>query len=235
MDIVSIVNYIVFGTPVPYECAGDFNGDESIDILDIVAIMNCILFGCAREDVATYANVQITDNGLNITADGFIGAVQVTLSHSEDFSIELTDNSYFGAFNNKGTETIVVVVGPATEEIFKSTGNFDISDIKIASGDDYLNIVVANSFALLSNYPNPFNPETTISYEMAVDGIVELGIYNVMGQKVASLVNDYRSVGTYSTIWNGMNDAGNEVSSGLYIMKLTAGQTSISNKITLLR
>jgi flagellar hook assembly protein FlgD len=56
-----------------------------------------------------------------------------------------------------------------------------------------------------------------------------------MGQKVASLVNDYRSVGTYSTIWNGMNDAGNEVSSGLYIMKLTSGQTSISNKITLLR
>ena len=235
LDIVSIVNYIVFGAELTWECAGDFNGDGSVDILDIVGIMNCILFGCAREDVATYANVQQTDNGLNITADGFIGAVQVTLTHNKDFSIELTDNSYFGAFNNKGTETTVVVVGPATEEIFKSTGNFYISDIKVASGDDYLDIMVANSFALLSNYPNPFNPETTISYEMTVDGIVELGIYNVMGQKVASLVNDYRSVGTYSTIWNGMNDAGNEVSSGLYIMKLTSGQTSISNKITLLR
>ncbi|MFQ6610116.1 MAG: T9SS type A sorting domain-containing protein [Fidelibacterota bacterium] len=235
LDIVSIVNTIVFGNPLLWDCAGDFNGDGAVDILDIVGIMNCILFGCGRTDIATYGNVIQNDSGLQITSDGVIGGVQMTLIHGEDFSIELTDNSYYGAYNTENGKTILVVVGPETEQIFTSTGSYEIESLLLASGDQYIDATIADNYALLSSYPNPFNPQTTITYELKVEGLVDLSIYNVLGQKVASLVNDHKNVGVYNVTWNGLDDSGELASSGLYLVKLTAGQDIVTNKITLLR
>jgi hypothetical protein len=81
---------------------------------------------------------------------------------------------------------------------------------------------VPSSFALMQNFPNPFNPSTTIRYELPVPGMVTLKIYNVLGQEVCTLVNEVQNAGPHVVIWNSQNDAGRSVASGVYFYRCTA-------------
>ena len=72
----------------------------------------------------------------------------------------------------------------------------------------------------LSNYPNPFNPETTISFSIPEESKVDLSIFNIKGQKIRSLLNDQITAGEYSIVWNGEDASGKKVSSGVYLYKL---------------
>jgi len=90
-------------------------------------------------------------------------------------------------------------------------------------------------FVLLQNYPNPFNPATTISYELRTPTEVTLKIYNTAGQEVATLAQGLQQAGSYSMVWNGTNDHGTAVSSGTYIYRLAAGETSTTKKMVLLK
>jgi len=78
---------------------------------------------------------------------------------------------------------------------------------------------VPGSFSLEQNYPNPFNPTTTINYTVPA-GKVSLEVYDILGKKVATLVNQNQVAGSYSAIWNGKNAAGATVASGVYLYKL---------------
>ncbi len=75
---------------------------------------------------------------------------------------------------------------------------------------------------LMQNYPNPFNPTTTIDYSLKEESFVSLNIYNIRGQKVKTLVADEMQAGNHSIVWNGKNDSGKSVSSGIYFSGLTA-------------
>jgi hypothetical protein len=80
-----------------------------------------------------------------------------------------------------------------------------------------------DKFALYSSYPNPFNPSTTIRYDVKNAGLVDISIYNVLGQKVITLVSENHAPGSsYSVTWNGLNSLGNAVSSGIYYARMTA-------------
>jgi hypothetical protein len=79
---------------------------------------------------------------------------------------------------------------------------------------------VPYSFALMQNYPNPFNPSTTIRYELPVLSKVTIAIYNVLGQKVRTLVNEIQNAGPQLQVWNSKNDAGNSVASGVYFYRI---------------
>lgn len=81
---------------------------------------------------------------------------------------------------------------------------------------------VPESFRLNQNYPNPFNPTTTIKFDIQKSSVTEIGVYNVLGQKVATLVSKQLAPGTYSTVWNGTADNGVAVSSGVYFVRLSA-------------
>ena len=94
--------------------------------------------------------------------------------------------------------------------------------------------------ALFQNYPNPFNPETAISYQLSPTGqaalsYVELGVYNSLGQKIRTLVQARQPAGRYQVKWDGRDEAGREVASGVYIYRLKAGQYSIFKKMVLIR
>jgi hypothetical protein len=91
------------------------------------------------------------------------------------------------------------------------------------------------SFELLQNYPNPFNPETVIEYQTKLDGPVELAVYNLSGEKVRVLVNEIHPAGNYKTRWNGTDDSGNRVSSGMYFYRLKSGNFVLSKKMVLLQ
>ncbi|MFC1887187.1 T9SS type A sorting domain-containing protein [Candidatus Cloacimonadota bacterium] len=97
--------------------------------------------------------------------------------------------------------------------------------------DDVLDIPTA----LNGNYPNPFNPTTTISYSINKSDNVSLEIYNVKGQLVKTLVNEYVEAGTQEVIWNGLDDSRNRVSSGVYFYKLNTGDYSSTKKMILLK
>jgi len=88
---------------------------------------------------------------------------------------------------------------------------------------------------LLDNYPNPFNPETTIHYEIPNASQVEITIYNLLGKKIRTLVHQAQSVGKYNIRWDGKDGAGQNVASGVYLAKIKAGTLSKAIKMTLVR
>ena len=89
-------------------------------------------------------------------------------------------------------------------------------------------------FALANNYPNPFNPATTIKYSLPQAADVELTVYNVMGQVVRTLVAEHQSAGRYVVEWDATNDSGHSLSSGMYFYRLAAGGEFLETKKMLL-
>ncbi|MCF7792842.1 MAG: T9SS type A sorting domain-containing protein [Candidatus Cloacimonetes bacterium] len=87
----------------------------------------------------------------------------------------------------------------------------------------------------LSNYPNPFNPSTTIKLELVESGKIELAIYNIKGQKVKTLLDCTTVPGTYECNWNGKDEMGKSVSSGQYIVKLQQNRKETAKKIMMLK
>jgi hypothetical protein len=94
---------------------------------------------------------------------------------------------------------------------------------------------MVQEYALDNNFPNPFNPETTISYAIKAPGRVELTIYNALGQQVRHLVNEHQEIGRYSINWDGRNDQGNLVSGGVYLYRIKANDFVKSRKMLFLK
>ncbi len=89
--------------------------------------------------------------------------------------------------------------------------------------------------ALAGNYPNPFNPETVISYSVKNSTPVVLDIYNTRGQRIKTLVNETKASGNYTVKWDGTDENGQKVSSGVYFYKMNAGKYSSSKKMILMK
>jgi hypothetical protein len=90
-------------------------------------------------------------------------------------------------------------------------------------------------FNLSQNYPNPFNPSTKINYDLAEDGYMSLIIYNILGEKVKTLISGYQLAGSYQTVWDGKNEFGIELSSGVYLIRCNANNFVSVKKMMLLR
>jgi len=91
------------------------------------------------------------------------------------------------------------------------------------------------TFKLSSNFPNPFNAETMIEYQLPQAVAVEITIFNVQGQKVTSLVNDFHPAGSHKITWNGLSETGQPVASGIYLYQMKAGSFVTEKKMLLLR
>lgn len=92
-----------------------------------------------------------------------------------------------------------------------------------------------HSFAVSQNYPNPFNPTTKINFDVPVKSEVRLTIYNVLGQKVSTLINKSMQPGKYQVDWSGQNDGGSQVASGVYFYKFEAGSFVQTKKMVMLK
>ena len=88
---------------------------------------------------------------------------------------------------------------------------------------------------LIGNFPNPFNPETSINFNLKKDSDVSLKIYNIKGQLIKTLIDEQLSASSYNVVWNGKNDSGNSVSSGIYLYKLQADTQLSVRKCILLK
>jgi hypothetical protein len=89
------------------------------------------------------------------------------------------------------------------------------------SVEDEIDNNIPTEYALYQNYPNPFNPTTRIDFSLPAESNVKLVIYNILGQEIIQLVNNQMSAGNHSVTWNADDAGGNQLTSGIYLYKLT--------------
>ena len=111
--------------------------------------------------------------------------------------------------------------------------NFGQFTSDMVSLGENLNLPI--EFSLYPNYPNPFNPSTTISYGISEDSFVSINIYDMRGREVKNLVSQKQVSGRYSVSWDGNDAGGNSVSAGVYIYKLNAHDKVFSRKMVLMK
>ncbi len=115
--------------------------------------------------------------------------------------------------------------------LFSSAGTFRVGD----GVTSVINPNIPADFTVEQNYPNPFNPETAISFALPENGLVKINIFNVLGQKIKTLVNSELNAGSYRLNWKGDDDSGMKVTSGTYIYRVTFGNNTISKKMLLIK
>lgn len=128
--------------------------------------------------------------------------------------------------------TIPIIKGMGNIELNKASFSDNLGNM--IEADFYLqnNIeVVPQRFTLFQNYPNPFNPETNISFALPEDGKVNLKIYNLKGQLIKVLVNQKLSPGIHTLTWDGKDESGKDLPSGIYFYRLIAGEYSEAKKM----
>jgi hypothetical protein len=94
---------------------------------------------------------------------------------------------------------------------------------------------VARSFALLANYPNPFNPSTNIPYQLDTEADYELAIFDITGRRVRLLDSGHKTPGAYMSVWNARNDNGELVGGGVYAVRLKSGNREMIRTVMLLK
>jgi hypothetical protein len=161
----------------------------------------------------------IVTNGVGTRAQIGIGGLG-----SGAHTVELTDPA--GCFSP------IVVSCPAANDRAEVS---DWDDNWAAEGSQANTLAAPATTKLMGNYPNPFNPSTSINYALSEDGFVSLKIYNTLGEEVATLVNEYQLAGTKSAVWNGRNNEGASVASGIYVYRLTAGNVVLSEKMLFMK
>ncbi|MGK9368855.1 T9SS type A sorting domain-containing protein [Melioribacter sp. Ez-97] len=105
----------------------------------------------------------------------------------------------------------------------------------MAAGVEEVNPEIPNEFTLSEAYPNPFNPTTKINFSLTKSSNVTLNVYNILGQKIRTLIDQKMSPGTYSATWNGRDDFGRQVSSGVYFIGLESESFRAFRKIVLMK
>ena len=148
-----------------------------------------------------------------------------------DYSIDLADRTHFEGQNGEapcapqGIAAVFWVVEYAY--VICPSNPTDVG----SQGEG----VQPNRFGLGANYPNPFNAQTAIDYSISEPGFVSLVIYNALGQQVRSLAAEHRAAGIYRTVWDGRDQAGEDVPSGIYFYRLQAGVRAETRKMLLLK
>ena len=232
-DIVGTVAVILGNASWENECAelnADVNGDGSINIVDLVQMVQLILNG--RYSDATSAKIIKNTYSTLLNANGFVGAVQMTLTHGDDFNIELTDDAMVADYKTTGNSTTLIIVNPESEELFIADGTFEISEVIVANSANTIDVLIATPdvFSLSSAYPNPFNPTTSVALSLPNDAHVSVTVYNLMGQTVATIADGYMTANVYNFSWNASN-----VPSGMYFIRAEAGYDVAIQKVMLLK
>ena len=132
------------------------------------------------------------------------------------------------------TGTWTIVANDGKYDVHAENGPFtltiDGSKLEISDSD-----IIPETFALYANYPNPFNPTTTISYDLPEQAQVTLGIYDILGKKIKTLVKQSQDAGNKIAVWDGTDNLGRQVSAGVYLYQIQAGDFTQTRKMLLLK
>jgi len=138
-------------------------------------------------------------------------------------AIDLNDDGYDDlAIPNAGHGSVTIMLN-------NGSGGFT-TDV-----DEDNNVLLSNRFNLSNNYPNPFNPSTIIQYSLSTRSHVSITVFNILGQKIKTLVDGTRSVGEYKISWNGIDSKGRAVPSGIYFYQIKADNFIDTKKMLLMK
>ena len=144
---------------------------------------------------------------------------------SEIIDFNITPNDSYVKSSSVSFENIILAGENGQELDYQDSFIYELS-----SSD-----LIPSSTELSNIYPNPFNPSTTIDYNLNVSSDVSIVIYDMKGSIVRTLVSDYQDAGLHQISWNGRNDSNSQVSSGMYLVRMDANGQTFQQAITLLK
>ena len=151
--------------------------------------------------------------------------------------------AFAGATSSSGSGPMLHICFRPTEDDGSADKVFTISHVQLNGGRLDVHTTPAGSdlsditmtYRLYQNVPNPFNPETTIRYQVPMSGVVRLAVYSITGQLLRTLVEANRPAGTHSVLWDGRDDAGQVVASGVYVYRMDVGRYTRVRKMAIVR
>jgi hypothetical protein len=163
--------------------------------------------------------------------NAYILAEPDSLLENVEFSL------WFDAKNQPAVSPDYFVKDIASGRYVKQDGTLRIQGdyMQVKLGGAGIDIPEPVQTTLLGNFPNPFNPSTAIRFDLAKSGVVSLDIYNLKGQKVKTLCADRLNAGSYEKTWNGTDENGKRVASGIYLYKLSTATKSFTKKMLMLK
>jgi hypothetical protein len=207
--------------------------------------------GSIPDDLSIVWNRDYTVKDIGLTRVFYDGFVQRELSlaeaiHSQKGKIRKDLSEPDGKYGELlPGETITLTFnnsaplrqGYVRDFVLETTGRYVVpgSESRAFFKKEESKLFVPTKFGLVGNYPNPFNPTTTIVYDIADQSDVKLSIFNSLGQLVREFNEGVRSQGRYTLMWDGKNSDGKQVPSGVYIYQLTAGQFVQTKKMLLVK
>ena len=217
----------------------------SIAISDDCQIpVNCFVDPCFVSECTSYPDAECIANYCGgCWADYYLDGEQINCDLSMD-CVDLTGIDF-------GLCTMVLGIGWVNDNCETVSGcewvadSVDYTAAFFNSMDDCIEACflatndeinqLPHAFNLYNNYPNPFNPVTTICYDLPEDALVNITIYDIMGRIVRTLINSQQNAGFKSIQWNATNDAGSQLSAGLYLYKIQADNFVQTRKMVLLK
>ena len=167
---------------------------------------------------------------MSLVANGYVGGIQMTIVHDNNFKINLTNDALHADYITEGNKTTLIVVIPDSEEIFAYSGDFEITDMIVANSNTEIEVNLPKGFALSTAYPNPFNPTTSINLHVPMESSVNVDVFDLSGRLVESLLSGVQAKGDYNLTWNAVNEA-----SGMYIVRAQTFDAVSVQKILLLK
>ena len=204
---------------------------------------------------------QLTDSSLPVELSSFTataGDDQVTLRWNTESELE---NLGFNIYRSTNSNVKFLMIN---DQLIPGSGNsstkhkYEFIDLYVKNGITYwykledvdfagnkklhktvsttpLKSATPTEFRLYPNYPNPFNPVTTISYDLLDDDFVDLSVYNMRGEKVATLMQGNPEAGSYIMNWDGTDKNGEMVASGIYFLRIVGGSYCRTSKMVFIR
>ena len=240
----------VSGTVEEFDPISHFKYDGNTKLINVSAVtvnsagntmapmsVNTVDLAQDAEEVESYEGCLVTVSNVTVSAVnaydwGIVDDSGVECLIDDDMATMAADN-YLSTLENGST------LGQVTGIFNFSYGTYKIqvrdeADLgQLGVDEDFESF--PRRFALYDNFPNPFNPETRIRFEIANQENVQLIIYDILGHKVRTLVNDNYNPGMYVINWDGMNDNRQPVSSGPYLYRIKAGEFIDHKKMILVR
>ena len=183
-------------------------------------------------DVVSPSTARITAALIPGRPVSLLEGARVNLSLKEWQVVEIP----MGAFGREGPIKSIIFSG-------NFAGTFYLDDIRLVAAtppaitvvEEERTTALPQAFSLAQNFPNPFNSETVVRFALPERGEVELAVYNLAGQRVVKLAEGAREVGSYTVGWDGRDERGGELASGVYLYRLRAGERAETRKLLLLR
>jgi hypothetical protein len=193
--------------------------------------------------VSVGSNMRLTFNARSFSPDYQLDRLKVGIAHYEDLSdltfISAAPYISLPAQWTNYTFSLASYSGSSIYVAFQNVSNdgfmLMLDNVKVGLPSAGEPAVIPEITKLKNNYPNPFNPETNIAFDLAKGSKVEIEIYNIKGQKVKTLLNEVKPAGSYTVNWKGKDDKGKSVASGIYFCRFKTRDYTSTRKMLMLK